>query len=215
MFSAISRSWAFNEILFDAQDGEFCNQASVSVPTNWFGNTTNANEDIRLMPRSANGTWASGLQNVPPLEGGRFPFDLTISSSTSATTSLDVDFGLSASLAGVIPLGFQAFESWPQIGTSSTPTQLTFDIVGPSQTAVSCYSVFGEGGSLSADTADVIAICYRTGADANGNVDMLASACSDGSPKRSASCLPVGGALCSHPPLSDWTYTESRSSPPR
>lgn len=48
-------------------------------------------------------------------------------------------------------------------------TELTYDIVGPSQSAVSCYSVFGEGGSLSADTADMIAIYYWTGADVNNN----------------------------------------------
>jgi hypothetical protein len=165
LYNAIYSSWEFNQTLFDAQDGEFCNQVGVSVPANWFDNETNSAEDIHLMAGAANSHWTNGLQNVPLWKGDSIPYDLTISSSTSSTTGLNLDFGISAALEGVIPLNFQASEGWSQTVQSTTSTELTYDIVGPSQTAVSCYNVFGEGGSLSANSADMIAIYYWTGSD--------------------------------------------------
>lgn len=169
LFTAITRSWEFGQTLFDAHNGEFCNQLGVSVPANWFDNQSNANEDIHPMPGPPSSAWTSGLLNVPLWEGDSIPYELTISSSTSATTGVSFDFDISGSLAGVIPLSFQASEGWSQTVTSSSSTELAYDIEGPSTTAVSCYNVFGEGGSLAADTADLIAIYYWTGSVVNGH----------------------------------------------
>jgi hypothetical protein len=168
-FSSVSRSWAFNQTLFDAQNGRFCNQAVIPAPTNWFGNETNSNDDIHFMPGPENSSWIDGLQDVPLWKGDSIPYHLTISTSISATTGFNVDFGLSASLAGVFPLSFQASEGWSQTVTSGSTIELTYDIAGPSETAVSCYNVFGEGGSLSADSADMVAIYYWPGSVVNGS----------------------------------------------
>lgn len=121
------------------------------------------------MPGPAGSNWTNGLLNVPLWKGDSVPYQLTISRTTSSTTGVNFDFEISGSLAGVIPLSFQPSEGWSQTVTSSGSTELVYDIVGPSSTAVSCYNVFGEGGSLAADTADMIAIYYWAGSVINNH----------------------------------------------
>lgn len=162
-FTAMSRAWAFSQTLFDAQNGEFCNQAGYTVPTDWFNNETSASNDIYYLEGPANSKWANGLHNVPLWQGDSFPYAVTVSSSESSMTGIDMDFALSGALAGALPLSFQASEGWSQTVTTTSSVELSYDIVGPSSSTVSCYNVFGEGGSQSANTADMVAIYYWTG----------------------------------------------------
>jgi hypothetical protein len=168
-FNATTREWAFDQALFGAHNGEYCNDIDVPVPANWFDNTTNTSEDIHFMPGPSNSSFVNGLHNVPLWKGDALPYELSISSSSSSETAVDVDFELSASLYGVTVLSFAASEGWSQTVTSSTSIELGYNIEGPSSTSVSCYNVFGEGGSLSGDTADMIAIYYWTGSVVNND----------------------------------------------
>ena len=116
------------------------------------------------MPGLPQSNWTAGLTDVPLWKGDSLPYHLTITSTTSATTGVSLDFAISGLLEGVLPLSFQASERWSQTVTSTSSTQLSYSIAGPSYSTVSCYNVFGEGGSLSSNSADMIAIYYWMGA---------------------------------------------------
>jgi len=165
-FSASTRTWGYGQTLFNPQDGNFCNQiAGFQIPTDWIENGTGSG--AYAMPGPANSSWANGLVDFPLWEGNYYGYGITISSSYGTTTGADFGFQVSGTLAGVLPLSFQASEGWSQTVSGSGSTTLTFDIQGPGS-GVSCYNVFGDGGSATQKTADMVAVYYWPGSVVGG-----------------------------------------------
>lgn len=165
-FTGMTRAWSFLQTLIDPHNGDFCDEIPhFQTPADWIHNATG--NGAYLMDGPSTSKWNGGLEDVPLWEGNFISYSLTISTTTSTVTGVNYGFQLSGTLAGVLPLSFQASEGWSQEVSSSTSTTLSYEIMGPGS-GVSCYNVFGEGGSQSLNTADMIAIFYWTGSVVNG-----------------------------------------------
>ena len=158
-YSALTRDWSYSQSLADPGGGNFCSNEGVQVPSDWL---TSSNSYYVTMPGTA---YSNGLENVDLWDGETLQLTYTVSSSASISTGYDADFGVSGSLAGVLPLSFQASESWSQSATSTSSSSFSFTLNGPGTGAVSCYDVLGQGGS--SHTADLISIDYWAGIEVN------------------------------------------------
>jgi hypothetical protein len=165
-FSATTRGWSYALTVFDPTNGNFCSNVGVKTPTNWVPNGTSPNS---YFLDDAGTQWSNGLQNVG-LQGTQFlSWHFDVSSTTSVSTTYSLTFGVSGSLAGVLPLSFQSSASWTQSVSVTTTTELSYTLNGPGAGGgVACYNVVGEGGSASQETADMVALFYWQGSLVNG-----------------------------------------------
>ncbi|MGB7124114.1 MAG: hypothetical protein WBE40_04575, partial [Thermoplasmata archaeon] len=105
------------------------------------------------------------MQDYPEPAGKGYTGSVETSSTTAISAGISIGFSLSATLLpGAPPISFDGSTGWTQTSSTTYTQDLQFQIGGAN---ASCYDVFGEGGSSTAnpETADLIGVYYWTPTD--------------------------------------------------
>jgi hypothetical protein len=108
---------------------------------------------------SATGMYTlNNWKNVNISAGGLQPGVITVSGSASTTSTFSMSFGLSVSLRGVLSASLTVSLGSSTSSSTSYTDALNWTISVPLGGPETCFNVFGQGGSASADTATIIGI---------------------------------------------------------
>lgn len=100
----------------------------------------------------------AGWKNINISGGGSQPGKVTVSGSASTTSSYSLSFSIGVALPGTVAIGFNVNLGSSTSTSSSYANALSWNISVPSGGPETCFNVFGQGGSASADTATIIGI---------------------------------------------------------
>ena len=159
-FNALYRTWNVSAEYSDGTPYGLCGNSlpsfGISAPTSWLtpANVGAPGKDIYYVWNSNN----QSMEGVPENASQGYVWHVKTSTTVAYTTGYSISFGL----AGIIPLpgapsfSFSGTLGWSQTSSTTSSTDLTFKIGGGPNDE--CYDVIGQGGSQSADTADMIGI---------------------------------------------------------
>jgi hypothetical protein len=156
-FDAIYRSWAETAVTLYGPPYSACFPSacdpSYTAPSDWLYPGTTA-PDVYYLTDSQ----GFPIHNQPVTAGYYYKGGVTTTTTTASEGGYSVAFGLGVTLPGVGPVGLNAQAGWSQTSSTSYSQDLQWEVEVPSGGQPTCFDVFGQGGSVSQDTADIVGV---------------------------------------------------------